>query len=177
MTDVRVVTDDVLVAGGVVKVTAADLADVARRGVRSPRKRARLCAHPRTTDPLHEMLICLAAGTYVRPHRHRGKSESFHVVEGELDVVLFGDDGSVGEVVPMGPYHSGRTFFYRLTEPRFHTVLVNTPFALIHETTNGPFDPAATEFAPWAPAEGDPEAGRYAGALRAVCDASTRGAA
>lgn len=169
MTGVRVITDEVLAAtGGVVRVSAADAAEVVRRGLDGPRRRARLCAHSGTDDPLHEMLICLAAGTYVRPHRHRGKSESFHLIDGELDVVLFHDDGTVREVIPMGPYHAGKSFFYRLSEPCYHTVLVNGPFALFHETTNGPFDPADTEFAPWAPSEGDSAAGRYAESLRSL---------
>jgi cupin fold WbuC family metalloprotein len=167
MTAVRVASDEVLVAeGGVVRVTSADLAEVARRGLRSPRKRARLCTHPTSADPLHEMMICLARGTYVRPHRHAGKSESFHVIDGELSVVLFHDDGRVREAIDMAPYRSGRPFFYRLAEPAFHTVLVSTPVVLLHETTNGPFDPADTEFAPWAPAEGDPAAAEFLNSLR-----------
>ena len=113
-----------------------------------------LCMHPTPADPLHEMIICLARSTYVRPHRHEGKSESFHIIEGELDVVLFHDDGAVREVIRMGPYQSGQVFFYRLMEPCFHTVLVNTPHVLLHETTNGPFDPEDTEYATWAPPEG-----------------------
>ena len=168
MTDTRAASDAVFYAtGGVVRVTAVDLAAVRGQGVRTPRGRARLCAHPSPADLLHEMLICLARGTYVRPHRHAGKSESFHVIEGELDVVLFRDDGAVREVIAMGPYPSGKVFFYRLAEPCFHTVLVNTPHVLLHETTNGPFDPADTEFAPWAPAEGDPAAAAFADRLRA----------
>jgi cupin fold WbuC family metalloprotein len=167
MTDARAVTDEVLVAtGGVVRVTAADLVEIRDRGTRGPRKRARLCAHLNPTDPLHEMLICLAHGTYIRPHRHPLKSESFHVIEGELDVVLFDDDGDLREVICMGPYASGKAFFYRLAEPRFHTVLVNTPHVLFHETTNGPFDPTDTEFAPWAPAEGDPESAEFIARVR-----------
>ena len=162
MTDTRELSAEVLVAsGGVVRVTATDLAAVRDRGVHSPRRRARLCAHPDPADPLHEMLICLARGTYVRPHRHAGKSESFHIIEGELDVVLFRHGGAVHEVIPMGPYQSGKVFFYRLTEPCYHTVLVNTPHVLFHETTNGPFNPADTEFAPWAPPEGDPQAAEF----------------
>ncbi|VTT99824.1 Uncharacterized protein OS=Crocosphaera watsonii WH 8501 GN=CwatDRAFT_0608 PE=4 SV=1 [Gemmataceae bacterium] len=171
MTGVRKVSNEVLVATtGVVRVTAADAAEVVRRGTRSHRKRARLCAHPAATDPLHEMLICLARGTYIRPHRHSGKSESFHVIEGELDVVLFDDDGAVRDVIRMGPYPSGKTFFYRLAEPRYHTVLVRTPHVLFHETTSGPFDPAGSEFAPWSPAEGTAGAAGYLAALRDTLD-------
>ena len=152
----RAVNDEVFVAtGGVVRVTAADVALVKAKGTTNARRRARLCTHPGPDDPLHEMLIVLDRGTYVRPHRHAGKSESFHLIEGELDVVLFADDGAVRDVVRMGPYGSGRAFFYRLMEPCYHTVLVNTPFALFHETTNGPFRRDDVEFAPWSPSEGE----------------------
>src|SRR5204862_7136681 len=125
--------------GGVGRITDGGVGMVKGTGTTNARRRARLCAHPNPDDPLHEMLIVLDRGTYVRPHRHAGKSESFHVIEGELDVVLFDYDGTVRDVVRMGPYGSGRAFYYRLMEPCYHTVLVSTPFALFHETTNGPF--------------------------------------
>jgi cupin fold WbuC family metalloprotein len=170
MIETRTLNPDVLVAsGGVVRLTAADLAEVADRGTRSSRKRARLCTHQTSSDPLHEMLICLARGTYIRPHRHEGKSESFHIIEGELDVILFDDDGAVREVIRMGPYQSGKVFFYRLMEPCFHTVLVNTSHVLFHETTNGPFDPEDTEFASWSPREQDPRAAMFMSQIRSQC--------
>ena len=152
MTTSTTTQNEVQVAKGtVVSLSAIDIERVRERGIRAERKRARICAHPSVTDPLHEMIICLDRSTYIRPHRHSGKSESFHIIEGELDVVLFEKNGEVREVIRMGPYQSRRTFFYRLMEPCFHTVLVRTPQVVFHETTNGPFDPADTEFAPWAP--------------------------
>lgn len=164
-------SQEVLVATErVVRIAAADLDEIRTRTLRSARRRARLCAHPDPADPLHEMIICLARGTYIRPHRHPGKSESFHMIEGELEVVLFENDGAIREVIRMGPYSSGAVFFYRLAEPCFHTVLVRSPHVLFHETTNGPFDPADTEFAPWSPAAGDAEAGRYIQQLDARID-------
>jgi cupin fold WbuC family metalloprotein len=167
MLGAQAISNEVLVAsGGIVKVSAQDMAEVARRGGRSSRRRARLCTHPAATDPLHEMMICLVRGTYVRPHRHAGKSESFHIIEGELDVVLFHDDGALREVIHLGPYHVGQTFFYRLMEPCFHTVLVRTPRVLFHETTNGPFNASDTEYAPWAPAENDTGVPAYLDSLR-----------
>jgi cupin fold WbuC family metalloprotein len=130
--------------------TAAQLLSAAGA---NPRKRVRLCAHRDASDAVHEMLIVLARGTYVRPHKHPGKSESFHVVSGEADIVLFSDEGKVEQVIRMGDYASGRCFFYRLADPIFHTVIVRTETFLVHETTRGPFDPAETVFASWAPAE------------------------
>src|SRR5437764_15053567 len=111
-------SDEVFQAvGGIVQVTAADVAAVKAKGTTNARKRARLIAHPVPEDRLHEMLIVLDRGTYIRPHRHGAKAESFHIVEGELDVVVFHDDGTVREVVRMGPYASGKAFYYRIMEP------------------------------------------------------------
>lgn len=153
----KAVSDEVFLAtGGIVAVRAEDVAMVKAKGTTNARKRARLCAHPGPEDRLHEMLIVLDRGTYIRPHRHAGKAESFHMIEGELDVVIFHDDGTVRDVVRMGPYGSGRAFYYRIMEPCYHSVLINTPHALFHETTNGPFNRTDTEFAPWSPAEGEP---------------------
>lgn len=167
MSGVTVASPEVLIAtGGVVRVSATDVEELVSRATRSNRRRARLCTHPAPDDALHEMMICLARETYIRPHRHAGKSESFHIITGELDVILFDDAGTVADVIRMGPYGSGKAFFYRLMEPAFHTVLVRTPHVLFHETTNGPFAPGETEFAEWAPREGDPEALRYIDRLR-----------
>jgi cupin fold WbuC family metalloprotein len=167
MNTVRSLSTEVLTAtGSVVQVTAADIQPLIDRARHSSRRRARLCTHPGPADPLHEMLICLARDTYVRPHRHAGKSESFHLIAGDLAVVLFTEDGTIRDVIRMGPFSSGQVFFYRLMESCFHTVLVESEFALFHETTNGPFDPADTEFAPWAPAEGDPHAAEFSKQLR-----------
>ena len=163
----RLVNEEIFQAtGGIVQVGAGDVDFLASQAQKNARKRARLCMHPGADDRLHEMLIVLARDTYIRPHRHAGKSESFHAIEGELDVVIFHDDGTIRDVVRMGDYRSGRAFYYRLMENCFHTVLINTPFALFHETTNGPFRRTDTEFAPWSPAEGDSGVTEYQERLR-----------
>ncbi len=152
----RELNDEVLVAEGpVVELTALDVADLKRRAAANPRRRVRICAHPDTGDRLHEMLIVHMAGAYVRPHRHLGKSESVHVLEGEADVVLFDEDGAVRDLIPIGPYESARRFFYRLDEPAFHTLLIRSEYLVMHEVTNGPFRREETVFAPWSPEEGD----------------------
>ena len=88
-----------------------------------------------------------------------------------------GTVGSLREVVPMGPYSSGRAFFYRLMENCYHSVLIRTPYSLFHETTNGPFQHSDTEFAPWSPAEGDPEVPIYVEKMCMLVDRSARKAA
>ena len=123
------------------------------RATRNVRKRVRLCAHGSTDDKVHEMLIVQAKGIYIRPHRHLAKAESFHVVEGTADVVLFDDTGGIVNSIPMGVCSSGRTFYCRIFEPRYHTIVIQSDFFVFHETTEGPLDRSKTEFAPWSPEE------------------------
>ena len=144
----------------IVQVSRADIQGLKQAALSNPRRRIRLCGHRNINSTLHEMLIVHTKGTYVHPHKHLNKSESFHVVEGIADIVVFDDSGKVTAVVPMGDYASGRKFFYRLSDPWFHTLLITSEFFVFHETTNGPFVKADTVFAQWAPEDKDDGAGQ-----------------
>ena len=112
-----------------------------------------LCAHKDINALVHEMLIIHARDAYVRPHKHIGKSESFHVVEGEADIIIFNQQGDIKEVVSMGDYSSGKNFYYRITDALYHTVMITSEILVFHESTNGPFVRSDTIFAPWSPEE------------------------
>jgi cupin fold WbuC family metalloprotein len=131
--------------------------------LRNPRGRARICAHKDSGDNLHEMLIGIAPGSYVRPHRHHSKIESFHLIEGNADIVILSEQGSIEDVIELGP---NANFYYRLDSPRYHTLLISSPVLVIHETTNGPFDPAQTDWAAFSPVEGAAESSSYTSQLR-----------
>ena len=124
------------------------------------RKRARLCAHRSVEDSVHEMFVALTKESYVRPHKHLQKSESFHIIQGAMELVLFDDEGRITEAIPLADSASGGRFYHRMSEPTFHTVRILSDFLLFHETTNGPFQKSDTLFAPWAPEERDPSAVR-----------------
>ena len=144
----------------VVQLDRADVRRLVATAEALPRRRARICSQRANDTPIHEMLIALGRETYVRPHMHPAKTESFHVIEGLCDVVLFDDRGSVRDVISLGDYQSGRVFFYRIADPIFHTLVIRTPIFVIHETTNGPFLPEETVVASWAPAEADTPAAK-----------------
>src|SRR5689334_11822816 len=57
------------------------------------RKSSRLCMHRNMTDDVHEMFILHLKENYVRPHKHPGKSVSYHIIEGIADMVLFNEQG------------------------------------------------------------------------------------
>ena len=76
-----------------------------------------------------------------------------HVIEGIVDVVLFDDTGHIAEIINMGDYSSGRKFYYRISDPIYHTLLIHSDFLVFHETTNGPFSSNSLMLAPWSPNE------------------------
>lgn len=145
--------DFVLVSAAVVEALRA----AARR---TPALRARLCAHPDVQAVQHDMLIVSCAGTYVAPHRHPGKSESFVVIEGTADCLLFDEDGRLERVIPMGAAGTGAPFFYRMPPSRFHSLVIRSADLVFVESTLGPFKLEDTENASWAPGPKDEERGR-----------------
>lgn len=147
---------EVYLAEGPISTLGQDDMQLLRRGVsNSPRGRVRINAHPSDDDMLHEMFIAIRRDSYIRPHVHPGKSEAFHIVEGVVDIVVFNEDGLVREVVPLGDGYSGRPFYYRMSQPFFHTLLIRSDILIVHEITNGPFRREGTRFAPFAPEEGN----------------------
>lgn len=144
--------------GDLAAVSRCEVAFLKTAALEVQARRARLCAHPDVADPVHEMIIVLARDSYVPPQKHRGRSESFHIVEGALSLILFEEDGTPVEVVTMGAPGTGRAFFCRISPDRYHMVVPLTDFVVFHETTRGPYDPADTMDAPWAPAGHDREA-------------------
>jgi cupin fold WbuC family metalloprotein len=140
-----------------VRVDRAEVERLKEAARRTARGRMRLCAHPEASDRLHEMLIVHPRDAYVRPHRHIGKSESMNVLEGTCTLVFFDDGGRVTESVDMGDYRSGRCFYYRSAEERWHSLLITSDVLVFTEATNGPFVREENRPAPWSPAAEDAE--------------------
>jgi cupin fold WbuC family metalloprotein len=133
-------------------------------------RRARICLHPETGDVLHEMIIALCRDSYVAPHRHRRKTESFHMLAGEIDVVVFDDDGRPIALHTLSAENPDLPRVMRLQHPVWHSVLVRTEYAVVHEVTNGPFRKQDTEIATWAADPDDATAvARFRGDMSSWC--------
>ena len=113
--------------------------------------RVRINLHPSSDDTLHEMFIVIKHGSYIRPHKHPNKSEAFHLVHGEVLVVIFTDEGDIHKVVHLKANSPDKPFYYRMSKPYFHTVIILSDILIMHEITNGPFIPGGTLFASFAP--------------------------
>jgi cupin fold WbuC family metalloprotein len=159
-TRLRFVSPEVIYSdGGFLAVDASMVALLKEKAVDAPRRRCRLCFHASPDAAQQEMLIVMHRSSYVRPHRHKGKVETLTVAEGACDAVLFDAAGTVTEVVPMSAPAQGASFFYRMPEGVFHTLIFRSEWLVYIETTTGPFDRAMTEAADWAPPEADAAAG------------------
>jgi cupin fold WbuC family metalloprotein len=154
---------EVFLAEGPISAIGESELNTLRAAVKaSAKRRARINAHPDGEDALHEMIIAIDATSYIRPHKHPGKSEAFHVVEGEVDIVVFTEGGDIDRIVPLGPPGGRRPFYYRMSSPFFHTLIIRSDLLIVHEITNGPFLPSATVFADFAPDDREAEkAGAY----------------
>jgi len=168
--NLRRVNDEVFVSDEpIVRLGGGEIAFLKQQARTNARKRARVCAHKTNDDALHEMIIAISASSYIHPHKHVGKSESFHIIEGEVDVVIFNEDGAILDVIELGEPRSGHKFYYRLTDSIFHTLLVRTDFLVVHEVTNGPLNRERTFLAPFAPPES--KVGEAQNYMRHISDA------
>lgn len=128
------------------------------RAAQNPRKRMRLCLHKDIKDDVHEMIIAMAKESYVRPHKHIHKTESFHVIRGSLWLFIFDNEGNITEKFKMSEFGSDGYFLYRLEKNYWHTMVPITDFVVFHEVTKGPFTGKDDSVFPkWAPHEEETE--------------------
>lgn len=116
------------------------------------KSKSRICSHLSVKDKTHEMIIYHKKGAYVRPHKHINKMESFHLINGKADLVIFKNNGKISNVVSLGNYKSKLFFYYKMLKPSFHTLIIRQD-TLFHEVTSGPFKRKDTQFPSWAPKE------------------------
>lgn len=148
------------------KIFSATLLDeLAAKAAASPRKRAHHNIHTAASDPVQRFFVAADRDTYFRPHRHASKSELALVLRGGFEVVTFDDGGCVTGRHSVGADTGGIGF--ETPSGTWHTLIVCADGGAFLEIKEGPYDPAtAVEFAPWAPAEGDPSVPQFLAWLR-----------
>jgi cupin fold WbuC family metalloprotein len=142
-------SSSVLFANQVIStVSQGRIVELKQIALNSPLKRSRLCLHLSHEDLVQEMVIVLHKDTYLRPHRHQNKTESFHMIEGAVCICFFEDSGEIKQLLLLSA-SPGKTFLYRLSDSFWHTVIPLTEYAVFHEVATGPF--SSSEFPSWEP--------------------------
>jgi cupin fold WbuC family metalloprotein len=146
-------------------ITASLFERVAEQASASPRRRMNYNFHDGPAENPHRFLNVLLRGTYVRPHRHAAppKAETFVVLEGSADVILFDDGGEIVARYQLGENSpEGHLWGVDLAPNIWHTVVARSERVVCFEVKPGPWEPATDkDFAVWAPEENDPAAQRY----------------
>ncbi len=139
------------------KVIEAELlADMKRNAAGAPRRRTHHNLHEDLGDAVQRVVIALEPGTYVRPHRHgEGVWELFVLLEGACSVLVFSPEG---EVLKRADLAEDGARMAQVPPGAWHSILATRPGTVAFEVKPGPYRPATDkDFAPWAPAEGEPQ--------------------
>ena len=123
----------------IITITHPDIDKLKKAAAEASLRRSRCCLHQSHDDNVQEMVIAFCQDSNVPIHRHRNKSESFHIIEGKLEILFYDDQGNITERIEMGTFGTGLPFLYRLSSDKWHTVKPLSDFVVIHETTSGPF--------------------------------------
>jgi cupin fold WbuC family metalloprotein len=144
------------------RIDTARLERLSARAAASPRLRINDNLHPALEDPVQRLCNAMEPGTYVRPHRHLepGKWELFVVLSGAAAVLEFDDSGLVTQRTELRG--GGPVLAVEIAEATWHTIVALEPGTVLFEVKRGPYLPLSDkDFAPWAPAEGEPQVPRF----------------
>ena len=139
------------------KLITEELLDtVTAQAKENPRLRMNYNFHATMDAPIHRLLNALEPGTYLPPHRHTDKDETYLVLRGRLMAFFYDEDGNVTEKVCLNPIEGK----YGLEIPpcTWHSIIALESGTIIFEVKKGPYQPLPSEdIAAWAPASSDEE--------------------
>ncbi|MFW5691589.1 MAG: WbuC family cupin fold metalloprotein [Chloroflexota bacterium] len=148
-------------------INQKQLDDLIAQAAQSQRKRTIYRLHEHD-EPVQRMINAVVPGTYVTPHEHSQppKVELLTVLRGQIAVLKFAPDGTVHAVHILaedGPLH-----VVDIAPGEIHSMVALAPSAVL-EIVQGPYDPVShKQFAPFAPAEGQPGTEDYLSKLHQI---------
>lgn len=108
-----------------------------------------MCLHNDIRNNMHEMVNVYKKNEYVRPHFHPFKTETKMVMEGELLVIIFNEDGNIYDKFVLS--RNSETFLFRMESGVIHTNIPLTD-VVFYEAITGPFiGTDDSVFPDWAP--------------------------
>lgn len=132
-----------------------ELTDTAKK---VDRLRSHLNVHDTLEASVQRLFIATEPDTYMRPHRHpqSHKWEFFMLLKGQIDLLIFDDDGHIIQRTNMS---ESDTRAVEIPPGIWHAYVCQRTSTLALEVKEGAYIPTPEEdFAPWSPAEGTKEA-------------------
>jgi 8-oxo-dGTP diphosphatase len=106
----------------------------------------RICMHTNDNADIHEMIMIHSKPSKVGPLRQLKTSLSYHIIEGELAIELFDEQGIKLKdyIVSNSNLKDNVTTSIRLNAKQYRTVSSVSPFAIFLEVGSGPFQDSDT---------------------------------
>ncbi|MCX6879614.1 MAG: WbuC family cupin fold metalloprotein [Verrucomicrobia bacterium] len=140
-----------------IKINRKLIDGVIARAKESPRLRMNHNFHAALDDPVQRLLNALEPWSYIRPHKHDTKEESFVLLRGTVLAVVFNDDGTIRDHCILSAANGN--LGVELEENSFHMLTALESESVVFEIKEGPFVPhTEASSAPWAPPDGSPDA-------------------
>ncbi len=126
------------------------------KALASPTRRARICLHETSDEIVQEMIIAVHKTSFVPPHYHPYKEETFNVMEGKASMLIFSADGKITEKYELSALtsleqKSADSYFYRVKRNTIHGLVLKTEWLIFHEVTSGPYRSDGIKIPDWAP--------------------------
>lgn len=131
-----------------------DLDGLIQKAFASVRLRAHLLLHDSPNDAVQRIIIGLVNGTYIPPHFHEFQHqwEHFHVLQGEVELMLFDSNGYLNKKVILGGQK--KDIIAQISPQIPHTLVCRSPTAVVMEIKEGPFDKKSAKVIPsWSYSE------------------------
>lgn len=113
--------------------------------------RCTMCLHNDINARVHEMIHVMAKHEYIRPHSHPFKTETKIMIEGELLMVIFDQQGKVLDQYILQSSRNNGIFTTRIDMGIYHTNIPLTD-TVFHEVITGPYvGKDDSVFPEWAP--------------------------
>lgn len=109
----------------------------------NPRLRMNFNFHDSLNAPAQRLLNALEPGTEVPTHRHRHTAETYVLLRGELEIILYNDRKEITETVILNPENG--VFGAHIPIGQWHAVKVRTADTVIFEVKDGPYAPLDAE--------------------------------
>ena len=136
------------------KITKKFLNELQQKALSVPRKRSHYNLHLELSDSTNRLCISLSKGTYIRPHRHSDKWELILALQGEIQILIYDDQGVVIDTFVLSC--DGDVSAFEMPANTWHSMFPITGTATFFEVKPGPYiATVASDFALWAPVEGD----------------------
>jgi cupin fold WbuC family metalloprotein len=100
---------------------------------------SRYLLHTSVDQSVQEMLIAFTNQCQMKPNQSPGRSESLKVIQGEMLLIEWNEQGEVVNQLEMGDCASGKPFLYRYNATPWHLMLALTEVVIVHEAIEGPF--------------------------------------